>query len=44
MCKDCKRDFTVDDVQYVFSCPLCDSKSFEITSGREMEIVDMEMH
>jgi hydrogenase nickel insertion protein HypA len=44
MCKDCKRDFTVDDVQYVFSCPLCDSTSFEITSGREMDIVDMEMH
>jgi hydrogenase nickel incorporation protein HypA/HybF len=43
-CHDCKKEFTVEDVQYVFSCPLCGSKSFEITSGREMEIVDMEIN
>ncbi len=43
-CHDCKKEFTVDDVQYVFSCPRCGSKSFEITSGREMEIVDMEIN
>ena len=44
VCHDCKREFSVNDVQYVFSCPHCDSKSFEITSGREMEIVDMEIN
>ncbi|HTP05269.1 MAG TPA: hydrogenase maturation nickel metallochaperone HypA [Nitrospirota bacterium] len=43
-CHDCKKEFTVEDVQYVFSCPLCGSKSFDITSGREMEIVDMEIN
>jgi hydrogenase nickel incorporation protein HypA/HybF len=44
-CNDCKKEFTAaDDAQYVFSCPLCGSKSFEITSGREMEIVDMEIN
>ena len=43
-CHDCKKEFTVEDVQYVFSCPHCGSKSFEITSGREMEIVDMEIN
>ena len=43
-CNDCKKEFTVEDVQYVFSCPLCGSKSFEITSGREMEIVDTEIN
>jgi hydrogenase nickel insertion protein HypA len=43
-CHDCKKEFTVEDAQYVFSCPLCGSKSFEITSGREMEIVDMEIN
>jgi hydrogenase nickel insertion protein HypA len=42
-CHGCKKEFTVEDAQYVFSCPLCGSKSFEITSGREMEIVDMEI-
>lgn len=44
VCKDCKKEFSVDDVQYVFDCPLCGSKAFEITSGREMEIVDMEIN
>lgn len=43
-CSECKKDFTVDDAQYVFSCPLCGSKFFEVTSGREMEIVDMEIN
>jgi len=43
-CKECKKDFSVQDVQYIFACPLCGSKSFEITSGREMEIVDMEIN
>ena len=43
-CRDCKKEFTVEDAQYVFSCPHCGSKSFEITSGREMEIVDMEIN
>jgi hydrogenase nickel incorporation protein HypA/HybF len=44
VCNECKKEFTVDDVQYVFACPLCGSKSFEITSGREMDIVDMEIN
>ena len=44
VCNECKKEFIVDDVQYVFSCPLCGSKSFQITSGREMEIVDMEIN
>lgn len=44
VCAECKKEFTSDDVQYVFSCPVCGSKSFEITSGREMEIVDMEIN
>ena len=44
VCLDCKKEFTVDDVQYVFSCPHCGSKTFEITSGREMEIIDMEIN
>lgn len=43
-CSDCKKEFTADNAQYVFSCPLCGSKSFEIKTGREMEIVDMEIN
>lgn len=42
-CHDCGKEFTAgEDARYVFSCPLCGSKSFEITRGREMEILDME--
>ena len=44
VCNACKKDFTIDGAQYVFACPLCGSASFEITSGREMEIVDMEIN
>lgn len=43
VCNECKKKF-VSVAEYVFSCPLCGSKSFEITSGREMEIVDMEVN
>jgi hydrogenase nickel incorporation protein HypA/HybF len=42
VCKDCRKEFT-SEAQYVFKCPHCGSQSFEITSGREMEIVDMEI-
>ncbi len=43
-CNGCKKDFSVDDAQFVFFCPLCGSKSFEMRAGREMEIVDMEIN
>jgi hydrogenase nickel incorporation protein HypA/HybF len=44
VCIDCKKEFTVEDEQYVFSCPFCGSKTFTLTSGREMEMVDMEIN
>ncbi len=43
VCNDCKKEFTAGDAQFVFACPLCGSKSFEIRTGREMEIMDMEI-
>jgi len=43
-CSECKKPFSVNDAQFVFACPLCGSKFIEITSGREMEIVDMEIN
>jgi hydrogenase nickel incorporation protein HypA/HybF len=43
ICKDCKKTFEAPEgVQYVLSCPHCGSTSYEITQGREMEIIDME--
>ncbi len=41
-CGDCGKTFTVDE-EYVLSCPMCGGSSFQITSGREMDIVDMEV-
>jgi hydrogenase nickel insertion protein HypA len=42
-CNGCKKEFEApDNAQYVLECPLCGSTSFEITKGREMEIIDME--
>ena len=42
-CNACRKEFEANDDPYVFACPLCGSQSFEITSGREMDIVEMEM-
>ena len=42
-CNSCKKEFeSPDNAQYVLSCPHCGSLSYEITRGREMEILDME--
>lgn len=43
-CNSCKQEFDVPEAQYIFACPLCGSKEFEISRGREMEISEMEMH
>ena len=43
-CRSCNQEFDVPDAQYIFACPLCGSKEFEISRGREMEISEMEMH
>jgi len=41
-CKKCGKGFEISD-RYVFNCPNCRSTSFTITSGFEMQIVDMEV-
>ncbi len=43
-CSSCNKEFDVTDARYIFACPLCGSKEFEISRGREMEISEMEMH
>lgn len=42
ICRDCSKGFSVDE-EYVLCCPLCQGKSFTITAGREMDIVDLEV-
>lgn len=41
-CNDCGRDFAVEE-EYALSCPLCGGGSFNIISGRELDIIDMEV-
>lgn len=46
-CHACNRDFDVPDIpdaHLVSACPLCGSVSFEISRGRELEIMDMELN
>jgi hydrogenase nickel incorporation protein HypA/HybF len=40
-CKTCERQFQPDD--FIFICPECQSTDLEILSGRELEIVEIEV-
>ncbi len=41
-CLDCKNDFTAHE-NYILSCPLCSSHHFKILSGRELDVIEMEV-
>jgi hydrogenase nickel incorporation protein HypA/HybF len=40
-CRECKKSFEIEN--YVFECPLCESKNIETISGQELSIVEMEV-
>jgi len=40
-CRKCKNDFEV--IEYKFSCPECDTNDIDIISGREMNVVELEV-
>ena len=40
-CQKCRKEFKV--VQYKFLCPECNNSDIDIISGREMEIVELEV-
>jgi len=42
LCNDCASRFTVEE-EYILNCPVCRGNSFRIMSGREMDIIDMEV-
>ncbi|NTU42770.1 MAG: hydrogenase maturation nickel metallochaperone HypA [Nitrospirales bacterium] len=42
LCKSCNSEFRVDE-KYVLCCPLCESASFTVTAGRELNITEMEV-
>ncbi len=41
-CLDCKNNFSSEE-SYILSCPLCDSNHFRILSGRELDIIEVEV-
>ena len=43
-CRSCNKEFEAHDKPYVLSCPHCGSTEFEITKGREMEIVSLDIN
>lgn len=40
-CRKCRKEFKVEE--YNFSCPECESTDIDIISGREMNIVELEV-
>jgi hydrogenase nickel incorporation protein HypA/HybF len=41
MCKDCDNRWTIDEP--AFNCPQCDSGTIELISGKELDIVSIEI-
>ena len=41
LCKDCRNQFEVRD--YNFSCPSCSGANLELVSGKELEVVEIEL-
>lgn len=42
VCNNCGRHFTVEE-PYVINCPICGSMSLKIETGRELNIVEMDV-
>jgi hydrogenase nickel incorporation protein HypA/HybF len=40
-CKNCRNEFKTADLQFL--CPACNSSSLELISGKELEIVEIEL-
>ena len=42
-CQDCGSGFTVEKSSFVLNCPECGGTDFRISSGYELEIVELEV-
>jgi hydrogenase nickel incorporation protein HypA/HybF len=40
-CRDCRQRFPINELD--FFCPACKSTNLELVSGRELEVVEIEM-
>jgi hydrogenase nickel incorporation protein HypA/HybF len=41
-CMGCDRDFTTDEA-FILACPNCEGRDFKLTSGRELDIREIEV-
>lgn len=41
-CENCKSNFVTEEV-FIFTCPSCGGNSLKVTSGRELEIKEIEV-
>lgn len=41
LCRSCRKEFAVED--FAFSCPSCSGADLKIISGKELEVVDIEL-
>ncbi|HIJ60168.1 MAG TPA: hydrogenase maturation nickel metallochaperone HypA [Nitrospirae bacterium] len=42
MCNKCHKEFSTEE-NYIFECPHCNSNSFNILSGKELNIIELEV-
>lgn len=42
-CQACQSEHTLPDADFVFRCPLCAAAITDVTAGRELEILSVEM-
>ncbi len=40
-CKECSHHYQDEDMTFI--CPICKSKNIELTSGKELELVEIEL-
>ncbi len=42
-CESCQREHTLADADFVFRCPICAAAIAEVTAGRELDILSVEI-
>ncbi|GAB6182443.1 hydrogenase maturation nickel metallochaperone HypA/HybF [Thermodesulfovibrio hydrogeniphilus] len=43
ICKDCKNEFQSNENYLIFECPNCGNLSIDLISGKELNIIEMEV-
>lgn len=43
VCNECGREFETNESYIIFTCPHCESFSVSLTSGKELNIIELEV-